>query len=215
LRVENRLLEIGFGAGTILDAALDQGWDVFGLEVSIPAVEQARKAGFKVFQGPLREANYPSDYFDVVIASEILEHLESPREELKEIFRILRPSGVFWGTTPSCQGLASRLLGTAWSVLAPPDHTQLYSRKGLKLMLHHAGFASVQLKTHGINPLDIINYYRSGSVEISGFDRVEAGYALNESMTKNPTRKAIKRAINELLNVSRLGDSFKIYATKP
>src|SRR4051812_23145888 len=92
----NRLLDIGFGAGTILEVAADQNWNAYGIEVSKPAVDAAIQAGHNVFHGSLREAAYPSNYFDVVTSSEILEHLDYPKEELKEIWRVLRPGGLFW-----------------------------------------------------------------------------------------------------------------------
>src|SRR5262245_58550495 len=65
-RQTNRLLDIGFGAGTILQIAAGQKWEPFGIEVSRPAVEQARKAGFEVHHGDLADAAYPDGYFDVI-----------------------------------------------------------------------------------------------------------------------------------------------------
>jgi SAM-dependent methyltransferase len=214
-RNENRLLEIGFGAGTILEAADDAGWQTYGLEVSKPAIDRALAREFQVFHGTLREAAYPSDHFDVVVASEILEHLDAPQEELEEIYRILRPGGLFWGTTPASSGISGRLLGIDWSMLSPPEHTQLYSRKGLRLMLTNAGFKRCNLQTHGTNPLEILNHLWRGRTNTERFDRVGTGYALNERLTKSPTRKVIKSTINSSLNLLGLGDSLKFFAEKP
>jgi len=95
-RAHNRLLDVGFGAGSYLSAASKAGWNASGIEVSKPAFEQARKAGLDVFCGQLLEAHYPENYFDVVLAVEVLEHLPRPRELVREISRILRPCGLFW-----------------------------------------------------------------------------------------------------------------------
>jgi hypothetical protein len=46
------------------------------------------------------------------------------------------------------------------------------------------------------------------------FDRVLTGYQLNESLMKSRSRRVVKDVINGMLNVSRLGDSLKIYATR-
>ena len=67
------------GAGSILKAAQKLGWDVYGQEVSDPVVERFRKLGFNVFHGELSEAGYSEGYFDVVTASEIVEHLAAPQ----------------------------------------------------------------------------------------------------------------------------------------
>lgn len=213
-RQGNRLLDIGFGAGTIMETAVEEGWETFGTEVSKPAVEHARSLGFSAFYGPLREAAYPDNHFDIITASEILEHLTKPEEDLNEIFRILRPGGLFWATTPSSTGLSARLLGLDWSVLSPPEHTQLYSRRGADLMLRRAGFKTVRIAAHGLNPMEIVNHYRKKAVVEDGFDRVRASYSLNEQMMRSGPRKQLKGLLNGLLSLVHLGDSLKIFAIK-
>ena len=46
------------------------------------------------------------------------------------------------------------------------------------------------------------------------FDRVATGYQLNESLLKSRPRRALKNIINGVLNLSRLGDSLKVFATR-
>jgi len=211
-RRTGNFLDIGFGAGTVLDIASEQGWKVSGLEVSKPAVDRARMRGFDVFHGGLSDAGYAAGQFDVITSSEILEHLPDPIGDLKEIARILRPGGLFWATTPSARSLSFRLLKLEWSVLSPPEHIQLYSRRGASLMLESAGFSSVKFKTFGINSAEISDHYRSRKGDNQPFNRVEAAYKLNESLTRSPIRKLVKGGLNEALSVLGIGDSLKIYA---
>jgi len=203
-RETNRLLDIGFGAGNILEAAEEKEWEVFGQEVSKPAVDQATERGYKVFHGDLTEAAYPDNYFDVVTASEILEHLPNPENVLSEIVRILRPGGLFWGTTPSAGGLSFKLLKLKWSTLSPPEHTQLYSKKGLEIMLKKAGFPHFSFKTFGLNPPEIINHFHPSN-NTANFNPGETAYRLNESLTKSPFRKMIKSGLNDTLNLLQIG----------
>lgn len=218
-RVHNRLLDVGFGAGTILQAAKGKGWQTFGVEISKPAIENAKALGFDVFHGELSEANYPDEYFDVITASEILEHLPEPVKLLEEVAKILRPGGLFWATTPSSKSLSYKLMGLNWSAIGPPDHLQLFSRKGIYSMLKKAGFSQIKIYTHGLNPGEIIYYFRpekrgGGSSEDYGFSRVETGYKLNESLTKSTNKKKIKNLLNSTLNFLQIGDSLKIFAQK-
>jgi SAM-dependent methyltransferase len=214
-RVTNRFLEIGFGAGTILSEAQRQGWDAYGTEVSATACEHAREAGRQVFHGELREAKFESDHFDIVAASEILEHLPDPAAELAEIVRILRPGGLFWATTPSARSLSFRVMGPEWTTISPPEHTQLYSIAGARLMLLKAGFEEIRLVTSGLNPSEIVNHFRGGPAHGERFDRVGTAYELNEKLTRSPLRRGIKDGLNSMINLLGVGDSIKIFAVKP
>jgi SAM-dependent methyltransferase len=214
-RKTNRWLDIGFGAGGILEVASKLGWEVFGVEVSKPAIEYARKKGFSnIFHGELFEADYPSSFFDVVTASEIIEHLFEPQALFMEINKILRSGGLFWATTPSAQGISCRLIGLNWSVVSPPEHVQIFSKKGISIMLKRAGFSSMKIYTEGTNPFEILSCYFSSSKERRDFDRVKTSYQLNESFEKSLVKRNLKSLLNKTLNLFALGDSLKIYAFK-
>ena len=107
-----------------------RSWVAEGVEISRTATEHARVEGFKVFCGDLAEAGYPAGYFDVIIASELLEHVDEPGRVVAEMARILRPGGLLWATTPNIEGLSARVLGLNWTTVSP-DHLHLFSRKGI------------------------------------------------------------------------------------
>jgi SAM-dependent methyltransferase len=217
-RRENRLLDVGCGAGNLLQAARKNGWNAQGLDVSAGAVKHARGLGFEVFEGELQDAAFPSGQFDVVTAAELLEHLFDPRPLLREVARILRPGGLFWTTTPHARGLSGRLLGLQWRCVWPPEHLQLFSIRGLKQLLGDAGFRQLRINTTGGNPIEI--FHAMGGAKSAPktvdqhFDRVTTSYQLNESMMKSRSRRALKNTVNGFLNLSRLGDSLKVFAVK-
>ncbi len=217
-REQNRLLDIGCGAGGLLVAARKNGWDAQGLEVAEQAIGYVRKLGFEVFQGELQQAEFPSEHFDVITAAEILEHLSEPRLLLQEAARVLRPGGLFWATTPHARGLSARVLGLKWRCVWPPEHLQLFSLAGMKALLHDAGFKQVRFQTTGANPIEILHAMGAKKDAPKAldqrFDRVLTGYQLNESLMKNRSRRVVKDVINGMLNVSRLGDSLKVFAIR-
>lgn len=217
-RQTNRLLDIGCGAGNLLQAASKLGWNAHGLDVSANAVAHVQKLGFEVFQGEIQNAGLPAQHFDVITAAEILEHLSEPRVLLDEVARVLRPGGLFWTTTPHARGLSARILGLKWRCIWPPEHLQLFSAGGLKHLLRAAGFREVQVRTTGGNPLEIVHALgaRKDAPKTvdQHFDRVLTAYQLNESMMKNRTRRAVKGMANSVLNLSRLGDTLKIFAVR-
>ncbi len=219
-RQSNRLLDIGCGAGSLLQAAQRAGWEAEGVEVSRPSVEHVRRAGFKVFHGELSAARYADEQFDVVTASEVLEHVPDPQMMLVEIARILRPGGLFWGTTPHGRGLSAQLLGIAWSTVSPPEHLQLFSLAGMHRLLKGAGFRSARLSARGVNPFEIWHALRHGKLAhgseapVADFNRVATGYQLNEALTRNAATKLVKSTLNGALAAARLGDSIKIRAVR-
>lgn len=217
-RETNRLLDLGCGAGDLLAAARTNGWQAQGVDVAAHVVNHVRQRGFEVFEGELHEAAFPSQHFDVVTAAELLEHIPDPRALVHEVARILRPDGLFWTTTPHARGLSARVLGLDWRCIWPPEHLQLFSISGLKELLGSAGFRSVHVDATGGNPVEIWNALgRQNSAPKTvdqHFDRVLTSYQLNESLMKSRPRRALKSTVNSFLNLSRLGDSLKVFAVR-
>jgi SAM-dependent methyltransferase len=217
-RQTNKLLDIGCGAGGLLEAARKHGWQAQGLDVSSHAAKHVRELGFEVFEGELSEAAYPSAQFDVVTAAELLEHIFEPAALLREVARILRPGGLFWTTTPHARGISGRMLGLKWRCVWPPEHLQLFSIRGLKALLREAGFRDIHVDTTGGNPVEIwhaLSRTKSAPKTVDQhFDRVLTSYQLNESLMKSRSRRALKSTVNSLLNLSRLGDSMKVFAVR-
>jgi SAM-dependent methyltransferase len=216
-RQTNRFLDVGCGAGMLLQAARRAGWNACGLEVSLPAVEHVRSMGFEVVHGELRQAPFEPGTFDVVTIVEVLEHVPDPVELLRSAATLLRPGGLLWATTPHGRGLSGRALSLDWSVVSPPEHLQLFSVEGLRAAVAAAGFSGAKVMTHGVNPHELLTAagrHLAGREERVTVHRNESGYRLNEALSGSALRRSAKRAVNSLLNLSRMGDSLKLTAIK-
>jgi SAM-dependent methyltransferase len=211
-RRTGRLLDVGFGAGLILDAGRRAGWIVSGTEMSASAVAAAAARGLDVVHARLEEARFPAGAFDVVTVAEVLEHLVDPLSLLVEVRRVLRPGGLLWATTPHASGLSARLLGTRWSVVSPQEHVQLFTAAGMRTLLRRAGFRDPHLVLQGVNPYEIVSHFRGGA-RIGGAERTRTSQELNEYFSVSRPRAALKTAANAVLSLLRLGDSMKIRAT--
>jgi SAM-dependent methyltransferase len=216
-RQTNRFLDIGCGAGTILRAAQGCGWQAQGIEVSETSVDRVRELGFDVFHGEVQEAGYPSEHFDVITAVELLEHLVDPGVVVNEAARLLRKGGLFWATTPHGRGMSARLLKLKWSVISPPQHLQLFSVAGLRILLQRAGFRHITIRTEGGNPFEILHALRpttGSTTPDANYDRVSESYKLNQAFTKTRYRQYVKQVVNGCLNLARMGDSLKVFAER-
>jgi len=224
-----RLLDVGFGVGALLRVARDAGWTTHGIEASSAAVEQGLRYGLgDLVHGDFLKAEWPAEHFDVIVMTELIEHLVEPEPFLRQASRLLRPGGVLYMTTPHGRGVSGRVLGASWSVLRPPEHLHLYSIASMREVLRRTGFARSTVYTQGILPHEIVTHVRSRlrrgtageagnarlAAEPANPERVQKSSALNESVTQSPVGRIAKRVANGVLRTTRLGDSLRVYAQR-
>jgi 2-polyprenyl-3-methyl-5-hydroxy-6-metoxy-1,4-benzoquinol methylase len=152
-----RLLDVGCGDGTDLAQLRDLGWQAEGVEVDREAVKVARDRGLTVHQGTLDGQRFPSDSFDVVTMSHVVEHLHDPEAVLRECRRILKPGGSLIVATPNVRGMLHRKYRQHWLALDPPRHLLLFSQIALASVARAAGFAQVHTRSTVRNE-DMLDY---------------------------------------------------------
>jgi SAM-dependent methyltransferase len=144
-----RVLDIGCAAGTLLGELQNRGWDCTGVEICRPEAEYARRErGLDVRSLALEENRFPGASFDLVLASHLIEHLNSPAAFVSEVCRILAPGGFFIVTTPNIDGFQAKLFGGRWRS-AIFDHLYLFSVKTLSGLLGQKGFVIEKIATWG------------------------------------------------------------------
>jgi 2-polyprenyl-3-methyl-5-hydroxy-6-metoxy-1,4-benzoquinol methylase len=111
-RRPNRILDVGCGDGaaTSLVAAFDPANHVVGVDWSTRAVRTASEHGFDLLSGGVDGLPIASGSVDVVIMSELIEHLVDPDAALGEAMRVLRPGGALLLSTPNLAAWYNRVL---------------------------------------------------------------------------------------------------------
>ena len=104
-----RICDLGCGTGGNLAALADEH-DVVGVEYSPQALEYARRRlGDRVRPGSLPDGiDLPAESFDVVLLTDVLEHIEDDVGSAQTALRLLRPGGIVVATVPAYQWLYSR-----------------------------------------------------------------------------------------------------------
>ncbi len=134
-------LDIGSGYGFFSRAALDRGFQVVAVN---PA--RAENSIFQQLNGfepiPLffEAVDFGTEKFDLVILSQVLEHLLDPFDVLVKVRNLIKPGGVLALAVPNVDAILIKILKSKSSFLGLPGHIIHFSRQGLSALLRRAGF---------------------------------------------------------------------------
>jgi SAM-dependent methyltransferase len=144
---KGRLLEIGCSTGEML-AAAGSSFTVAGVEADEKNSLIARSRGLDCFSGTLSDARFPDCHFDVVALYHVIEHFHSPRAELSEIHRVLKPGGLLVVETPNIATIWFHLLGARWRQFIP-DHIFFFTPQTMTQLCEDNGFEIRELRNVG------------------------------------------------------------------
>lgn len=108
----NTALDVGCGDGRVAQIMGEKlGTRFYGVDISKKGVELAKKKGVKAKVADVSD-NIPfkDNYFDLVISTEVIEHVTDPDGLLKEVYRVLKPGGLLLLTTPNLSSWTNRFL---------------------------------------------------------------------------------------------------------
>lgn len=158
-----RVLDIGCGAGLLLGSFSDRKWVRVGADIDPKAIDAARRrypdVEFHVADATcdltqlLGEAG-----FDVVVSTEVIEHVASPAALVRNAHRLLRPGGVFVLSTPYHGHLKNIAIALAmksdfhYPALADGGHIKFFSVPVLSRVLWDAGFDDLEFTGAGRVP---------------------------------------------------------------
>ena len=139
-----KVLDAGCGEGHIADFIYRQrsSTEVDAFDISAKVVEEAanRYPHIKFATGSIYEINQPENSYDLVVACEVLEHLDSPECAVKELLRVTNqflllsvPQEPIWRILNMARGKYWKDLGNT------PGHIQHWSKQGFINFIEHIG----------------------------------------------------------------------------
>jgi 2-polyprenyl-3-methyl-5-hydroxy-6-metoxy-1,4-benzoquinol methylase len=136
-----RLLDVGCATGFLLEEARAQGFDPYGVEMSDFSARVAREkiGADRIHRGTLEDASFERSGFDVIVMSDLLEHVRSPSALVRRAGDLLVPSGTLVVVAPDVASLSRRVLGKHWTDFKR-EHLFYFDRSTLGTMLARAGF---------------------------------------------------------------------------
>lgn len=210
-RKNNRLLDLDCDHGEFLEMAKERGWKVFGTSDTEESFTACSEKGLDMYLGSLNLEHFEENYFDVICARNILEHIIDPNKELSKINTILRKGGVLYVTTPNFNSYLRYRLKEKYSIISYPLRLVYYTRKSFKRLFKQNGFKSLDTKAPWV------------SISKTFVSRAKTQTPITEKFEFNEEDKGmlnwryyrfLKNLLNPLLSLLGLGDYLKGWFVK-
>lgn len=157
-----RILDLGCGNGSLSHLIAQQGYDVVGVEESESGIKFARLSfpDCQFIQSSIYNLPYSEleNSVDIVISTEVIEHLFYPRELLKAARKCLKPNGSLILTTPYHGYLKNLVLALSGKMdrhfdpLWDGGHIKFFSVKTLTNLMLSEGYKDMTFKFAGRFP---------------------------------------------------------------
>ena len=143
------VLDVGCGTGLNASVLNEMGHKVTGVDLSPVAIEKFKNLGFEGHVCDIA-AGLPFDAarFDLIYASEVIEHVSDTELFMAELARVLKPGGRLMLSTPNSAFWPFRLVGLmGWTVteVQHPGHLRFFSKRSLKGAIEAAGLVDVEM----------------------------------------------------------------------
>lgn len=152
-----KILDIGCGAGTLCFYFASKGHMVTGIDISSKAIESCKKTAnnLGLTNVSFKKTHFPEEIslnqtFDLVIFTEVIEHLNDDALALKKINSFLDRNGILILSTPSIYAPLNKL-GLTKKFDEEVGHLRRYSKPQLIKLLRNNGFRIIKIEpTEGI-----------------------------------------------------------------
>jgi SAM-dependent methyltransferase len=126
----SKTLDVGCGIGILLSRLKsEKDAQVYGIDISQIAIEKLYRRGLYGQVAMLPFLGLKDDTFDVAVGTELLEHLKSPENGIKEICRVIKSDGLMIFTVPDdCMGIKDA-----------DDHLHQFNQSSFKEIINKFG----------------------------------------------------------------------------
>lgn len=177
-----KILDVGCNDGELTQKYSKYG-EVIGIDISKKAIRECKKKGINCLLSDLESLPKKYDnFFDIVMAGDIIEHIFDTDNFLKHAHRVLKKDGILLLTTPNLASFGRRLMlligvnpFIEYSVKFPNEtinvgHIRYYTKADLELQFSNLGFKNITIYGDRINitqslhlPFSIANRFPSFS----------------------------------------------------
>ena len=162
IKSDKKILEVGCGAGGVVNETKKRGCRVIGTDISNIAVEYGRKKfpGIELKVGLAEKLEFMDSSFDLVLSFDVLEHLAEVDKHLEEVRRVLVDGGYYLLQTPNKYSNSVYETLKLGSIKWRRYHPSLHTAGQLKHRFNRHGFDVRFVKMPALNKysLDKLKY---------------------------------------------------------
>lgn len=127
-----KILEVGSGLGYLTYAIKQEGYNIIGLDISMDAVAKAKKqfGNYYVCEDVYQYAVDNEGEFDLVILTEVIEHIQDPGGFSDILIKLLKVGGKLIISTPNKSAYPQN---ECWNTELPPVHLTWFSEDSFKV----------------------------------------------------------------------------------
>ena len=145
------VLDAGAGSGWLSEILSERGFSVHAVDLGLDSIRRAsfrisgKKRNVLFTLGDMYRLPYRDGFFDAVIASETIEHLENPDEAFREFSRVLRRGGYLIVSTPYREKIEQTLCIHCNRKTPVNAHLHSFDEHSMEQLLRDAGFTVQRL----------------------------------------------------------------------
>lgn len=157
---EGSFLDFGCGIGTLLIEAKKYFGKVLGVEVDDNLIKICKSRGLSVIKS-LPENNSLDEKFDVIVLSQVFEHLLEPLPILNKLVKLLKKDGVLYISTPNSNSLSMRIFKGQQAHLVNPGHVIIANNKVFEFLAEKLKLQMVDFRTEKLDLgiYDLLYYF--------------------------------------------------------
>ncbi|MDO8659002.1 MAG: class I SAM-dependent methyltransferase [Candidatus Parcubacteria bacterium] len=131
-------IEFGCATGVASKLLADSGYNVTSTDISLYAVKKAKKlySNIHFLKHDIQDPFISKIKYDLVLALDVIEHLENPNKAIKNMYNLIKPNGLVLCSTPNDYAHERKV----------PTHISVKTPQEWKKLFYDAGFKSVEIR---------------------------------------------------------------------
>lgn len=144
---DQKVLDIGSGTGRSLIELRAIGAKGYGVEPDPSVQKIAKRLNLKVWKGFISDNPFPKQKFDLITASQVIEHDPDPTKFLRQASAKLAKGGTIILSTPNISSLSRIIWKKRWLHWHIPYHLSYFREETFRIMAERQGLVVKKFKT--------------------------------------------------------------------